>query len=564
MSSNSTDKDSRPLLGIYAPELTGFYFGELVGQLLTLCRLKNYRATVIKTGSLGQFKSKIHSEAMDMVIVLRNAIHIELAEYFVKEGKQIVAISYDYFPLKIPLVSGDNRAGIELAVTHLMAEDHKKYLFVGNLTNYDIRKRYEAFCEALEMHHLETGEEEVYPVDDDLISGGYEAADRYCNEKCTATAVICGTAMNGIGFSTRMERLAPDLKNLISIVAFDAISLIPVLNPEIVTVDQNLNLIAYKALSIVDKKANSNPDVNHHTVEPKLLSRDSDFMQSADAYLATSFEVAELYNANYMKSIIGNFSEWSHSIARSKLDNIMVLRSLFKNLLASVSMSRAVSGKSGMQYLVYTKLVSTKEVINVDVKDAASVSVEKSFPSRFMNLDPSIYDTYIHVPRFVNGQVWGFVSIYGKVENNELPCSYSGLAAYVENIVEWITHDASIKQAGRKIGETSETTKGTECEIIWKKEEGEVVWGDAALELLGFTGELEKKIYKNMDLFDRLESKCTSELREYLVGGQANNLPIEVRYRDKTREFVTCELRIDGEDKNKNTVIKISVSSGGG
>lgn len=554
----ASGKKNRPLLGIYTPELEGFYFGELVGQLLTLCRIKNYRVVIIKTGGFGQFKSAIHSEAMDMVIILRNAIHTELAKNLLESGKSVVSVSFDYFPLNISVVTSDNKAGTALAISHLVAKGHKKFLFIGNLTNYDVRKRYEAFGDEIEQRKLQTWEPEVFPVVDDLISGGHEAADRYLESGCNATAVICGTAMNSIGFSRRLEKLNPDFKSVVHLAGYDAISLIPVLDPEITTVDQNLNLLAHKALSLVDGTVETSPENHHYTVPPKLITAESEFMRSDEAYLATSFELAELYNANYMKSILCNITAWSQSIAAAKLDNIMMLSALFKRYLERATICRAVTGKSGNAYLVYTKIIGSTDVNYVDIKDPAGFVIEKMFPKTYLDFVPEDYDTCFHVPRFIGGQIWGFISAWGRNDDSDKPCSYTGFTAFLDHIIEWMNQDSSARKNVSEPEDIAVETHTQSGKILWNRDTNEVLWDASALSMLGFVSELEKKIYQNMELYDRLDETCVDELREYLLGEKSGDLPVHVRFKQKSREYLACELSIEGLDAGNNTVIEIS------
>ncbi len=555
MSSNQNEK-SRPLVGIYAPELEGFYYGELVGQLLTLCRIKNYRVTVIKTGGYAEFTSKIHTDAMDMVILLRNAIHIELAKYLLDQGKSVVSISYDYFPLRIPFVTVDNEAGMQMGIEALKQEGHLKFSYIGNLKNFDIRKRYEAFCDEIEKLELQFSEVEVFQVEDDSISGGFDAADQYFRSKCDATAIVCGAAMNAIGFLRRLVKYDERLKEKLSLLAFDSIPLIPVLEPGILTVDQNLNLMAHKAL-VLAEKLEGDEETPHHKVTPKLISQSTEFMNSSDAYLATSFELSELYNANYIKSILCNLNEWSQSIADQKLENIMMLRLLFRRYLARASISRSIRGKSGKQYLVYTKLIGLIDHLNIDAKDAASVSTDNKFPADYQDFTPEEFDTCIHVPRFSNGKLWGFVSTYGITENNELPCSYTAFTTFLDQIVAYMTKEADDGTVRDSASDQESGEEKAEGKILWNQSSGEVCWDEEALAILGFTSELEQKIYQNMEIDDRLNAEHVNLLRNYLLNDQESDIPIRVVYKHKSREMFECELKVIGVDDRGNTVISI-------
>lgn len=243
--------DHRKTVGVYTPFLQGFYFGELISQLQQYCFIKGYDFTVIKTDSLGAFSSSLHSDHIDFVIILRNAIHNDLAKSLLEKGKRIISIAYDYFPLSIPMIRSDNELGIELAFNHLLKNGHRNIAFVGDLSQYDIRKRYEAFCDQHEINNIELKDNNIFVVQDTLFSGGYQAAQQFIGRNCTATGIICGASLTSIGFAQQMNNLSNNNKTH-EIIGFDAISLIPVTQPGLAMVDQNLHLIAYKALTTLE------------------------------------------------------------------------------------------------------------------------------------------------------------------------------------------------------------------------------------------------------------------------------------------------------------------------
>lgn len=113
-------EDQIPHVGVYTPNLQGFYFSELVSQLCQLSHLKDYRISIIRTGKAGVYASKLHIDKLDYIVILRNAIHPELAEHLISLGKPVVSIGYDYFPLRIPFIGVDNHQGTELAFDYLL------------------------------------------------------------------------------------------------------------------------------------------------------------------------------------------------------------------------------------------------------------------------------------------------------------------------------------------------------------------------------------------------------------------------------------------------------------
>lgn len=319
----------RKTIGVFTPYLQGFYFGELASQIQQYCHLKGYTFTVIKTDSFGTYSSLMHTAHLDFVITLRNAIHPDLARQLIEHGKPVVSIAFDYFPLDIPIVTSDNELGIEQAFNYLLSKGHHKFAFIGDLSQYDLRKRYEAFCDQHEINNLPLSDNSLIAVNNTIFSGGYDAATQFHASSNEATGIICGASLTSIGFSQQIKNLKGDISDL-TIVGFDAISLVPISEPNMAMVDQNLHLIAYKAINVLEAIERKDNTERKFSVEPKLITPATDFMQAESAFLATSTEIEELHNANYMKSVLSNLYEWPKSIADSNLDTLMTISPLFE------------------------------------------------------------------------------------------------------------------------------------------------------------------------------------------------------------------------------------------
>lgn len=544
---------TRKTVGVFTPYLQGFYFGELVSQIQQYCHLKGYRFTVIKTDSFGTYHSELHTDHIDAVIVLRNAIHTDLAAKLVEKGKPVASIAYDYFPLNIPVITSDNDLGIELAFNHLLSKGHRQFAFVGDLSQYDIRKRYEAFCDQHEINQLPLNDDSLITVKDTLFSGGYEAATRFHENNIDATGIICGASLTSIGFSKQITNLRGDISAL-TIVGFDAISLVPISEPNMAMVDQNLHLLAFKAINVLEAIAHGDNAERRHLVEPKLITPATDFMQAENAFLATSTEMEELHNANYMKSVISNLYEWPKSIAESNLDNLMTINPLFEKHLKKACYGRVALSKDNQEYIKTTKIFTTNSTRKIDANDKSSISLAAQYPNDSIKISPFLTSS-VHIPINHNGRLWAVLSVYGSPERNKKPSSFSAFCVYLDEIVTHLQMRL-LRQSSNNLPEADATVASEKVSglITWNLEANETHWDDNALSTLGFASELEQNIYRNMDISDRAHIDDESILRQLLVKPEGDALVTEIRFKHRNKNYITCEVYAD---KSSDTLVHI-------
>jgi DNA-binding LacI/PurR family transcriptional regulator/PAS domain-containing protein len=545
----------RKTIGVYAPYLQGFFFGELISQIQQYCLLKNYSFTVIKTGGFGEFKSTLHSRHIDYVIILRNAIHIDLAQTLMTRGKTLVSIAYDYFPLNIPVITSDNDLGMELAFNHLMKMGHREIAFVGDLSQYDIRKRYEAFCDQYEINGFELKDTNVFAINDTLFSGGYQAAREFVVRNCQAKGVICGASLTSIGFAQQLKCLTGEIKGP-DIVGFDAISLIPITEADMAMIDQNLHLMAYKAINILEQQDNGDIDQHHHFVEPKLITPATDFMQSRDAFLATSTEMLELHNANYMKSVISNLEEWPKNIADNNLDTLMTLKPLFEKYMQKAYYGRAAISRDGREFIKILKTFTITQVIETSRDDTSSLSESEIYPNETTKALEEKLDFSVHIPIFHNLQLWSVLSIFGSTAISKQLSSLSGFFAYLDNITNHLRLKIqSIPTANIAEEKSNAHSRYSEIsgKIKWQPTNHEAEWDKNALRAIGLTSELEINIYKNMDLPDRIHPDDDNQLRSCLLSAAETPFIIEIRLKHKNKNYVPFQLE-RGEVSNDGNI----------
>lgn len=559
-------------VGVYTPYLQGFYIGELVNQIRQLCFLKGYRLVVIRTGGYGKFQSALQLDQIDCAIFIRNAVSTEFAERLFHAGKPCVAISYDYFPLAVPVVSSDNQFGIGLAMDHLLKAGHNKIAFVGDLSQYDLRKRYEYYCEAHDQYQLPVKEHYLFTTGDSLLNSGHQAAQQFIERDCDATGIIFGAGLTGIGFIQHIRRIQPDLCADRHGVCFDALSMIPVFTPELASIDQNLNLIAYRAINVLEAQL-ARKDVPHHIqVEPKLTylntQSDADFM-----FLATCVDLPELHNSNYMKALLANMHEWPREIAASGLEQIMGIAPLFERFMDKAFLSRYFVDNNQKAWIKEIKAFLTEGVVKTDFSDSSSLCHEEKFPPASIRkiLQPK-YDFHLHVPIHLHGKIWGFLSTLGHTAAPTPAASFFGFGGYIESIVQLFEQDLENKTLRKKsvdaltAGADPEIAADREAVITWTFDEGLTLWTEKALKKLGFQSPMEFNIYSTMDITDRVHKDDLLHIRHCVSQSRSNKsgFHTQLRYKMKTGQFTDAILEgepvLDNEQKMTGMKFYLGVS----
>ncbi len=543
-------------IAIFSPYLQGFYFGELCNQLRQFCVLKRFKFSVIRTDSLGSFSIPISLSQYDGVVILRNAISNELAKQILDRGIPVVSIAYDFFPLEIPIISSDNDYGVEIAFNYFISNGHSKIAYVGDLSQYDLRRRYEAYCDQLEINLMTLNEDYVYAIDDTRFSGGYTAAERFLAKDCDATAILCGAGLTAIGFCKHYRELHPD-PSPIKIAGFDAIPITPVLEPDIAMIDQNLHLIAHAALNNIESQINGESVQANTIIEPKLITKDDDIYDCETTVLSTCVELSELNNNAYSKSVIANFYEWPREILRSNLDDIMSLSPIFERFMQLGCLSRFSGGESKYESLRVVKIYTPQG--NQDIREihTLSTSATEEFPPPILDTNED-FEFSSHFPIFIKNRAWGMISMYGSSQVHSSTNSFLGFTGYMDIITKMLALELETKLVAKKQNEKKDSSTKTNIltyKISWNVSKSLFEWDTATLDMLGLTTDLEHNIYRNMDIIDRIHLDDETRVRNLISNAIQTQTPFstEARFKLKGNTYkkfeVACNISVNGENE---------------
>jgi len=545
----SNDSHSKIRLVLFTPFHEGFFYGEIINHVRLLCKLKNYALDVIATHSFGEYHSNFWLANVGAVIIIRNAISPNFAAQLSARKIPCVSIAYDYFPAPINMVCSDNRQGIQLAFEHLIAQGHKRIAFIGDLTQYDLRKRYEAYCEEHNRYNLMLDEELSFFTQNTTYLGGFNAATEFVKRDCDATAVIAAAGLLAEGFKSRLNDISPMLYDSLEIVAFDVMPVQILSNKFTLAIDLNLMFIAHNCITIIER-IRAGHDVEHQTkIDCRLVTLPA-FGVAAPDDLAPCVEDPSFNNSAYVKSLITNMYEWSMAIAGTGLSDVMSLSPLFDQLLKMGLLFRFVKGAGAVESARLVKICKRRETLLMDKYDPANQCLSEEVQNHFVShFEHAEYELTTSIPININGKLWGMFTACGSNEIGDSRNNYLALLCYLDLSTQFLTKNiiSSLDAAAEKAPAVAAPAAEAGGVVKWDFAKGLVEWSDEALAFLGLTSPLEKNIYRYMELDDRVHEDDQAALRTglYKLHEQAITLHTHVRMKSKSGAYLL--IRIDGQ-----------------
>lgn len=557
-------KERKLRICVITPYLQGDYMGEILENIRFLCESRGCLFTAIRTDSFGEFSLGLGLSDYDGVIVIRNAASPKLIEAIQSRKIPVVAIAHDYFPLSVPIASCDNKLGMDLAFNYLLARGHEKLVFIGDVTQYDLRKRYERFCDLHTEHQMNCIDEQFIQVSEALFSGGFAGGSEFLKLGRRYTGVICGAGYTAMGFVKRMDEAGVKIPRDIEVVGFDDIPMMRVLTPKMPRVDQNLNLLAEKSMELLEKLI-SNEEVSDTAISiaPTLVEPNLDAQGNVPARGA-DFYAKSVGHPEYARSLIhGNF-ELTHNIVRSELDHIMSIAPFFEQFMEVGCLTKLVQDKFDRTRLRHVKIFTHTAALHIDEDDDDYLFALETFPGRHFKQEYGRdKDTCVHFPVICQKKLWGFLSMFGKSSKDNSYSSFTGFTGYLDTIVFHYSQTLEIERLRAGLVERTPHPVDSEEKVNhypgfeWDLEKGRIRWNRYALELLGFVTDLERSIYRNMEIFDRVHDDDEQNLRKQLTTSLSNLKTMKVDVRLKNAEGVFQKFHLEGEtirEKDKKAI----------
>ncbi|PNE42038.1 MULTISPECIES: LacI family DNA-binding transcriptional regulator [Streptomyces] len=277
---------SAGLVGLITPELENPIFpafAQVIGQALTRQGYTPVLATQTPGGSTEDELTEMLVDRGVAGIIFVSGLHADtsadMGRYEQLRGQGVPFVLINGFSDKVraPFVSPDDRAAVELAVTHLTALGHRRIgLAVGPKRFVPVQRKIEGFLRcAQERLGMDAAEAEPF-VQHSLytLEGGQAAAAALIERG--VTAIVCASDMMALGAIRAARQRGLDVPREMSVVGFDDSPLIAFTDPPLTTIRQPVQAMGQAAVRALLEEIGGTPaPPSEFVFHPELVVRGS-------------------------------------------------------------------------------------------------------------------------------------------------------------------------------------------------------------------------------------------------------------------------------------------------
>ncbi|MDQ1484866.1 MAG: hypothetical protein QOJ62_559, partial [Actinomycetota bacterium] len=278
--------EARPTIGVLSPFVSGFYFGGVISGIAGVAAEAGVRLLAIQTSDPGvdyserplssQHPHAAAWEHLEGCIVVVDAATPGYLDAIRRTGKPIVTVSKQLDGFRCPTVQPDNRAGVRMAMRHLLDHGHRRIAFAGTMAQDDIRERYEAYVEMLGEAGIDEDPSLVYTTADNAESFGYETGNRMLANGMASTALLAASDLVAIGVIQAFTAAGLELPRDQAIVGFDDIEAASFVKPTLSSVRQDFGALGRLAASLLlDKLRGVEVADERHDAPVRFVARES-------------------------------------------------------------------------------------------------------------------------------------------------------------------------------------------------------------------------------------------------------------------------------------------------
>ncbi len=273
-----------PTVAVFSPLLAGTYFAGMMRGIRAGAARTGTRLLGIQTldasrdldHPVPELATHVAWTHLDGAIVVLNAVDAAYLHALRDADKAVVMISHEVDGFSCPVVSPDNRSGVDAAVAHLLAHGHRRIAFAGNLAQHDIRERHEAYREALAARGITPEEDLLYDTGDNVESGGDRAGNAMLAAGLPSSALVAATDFNAIGVMRTLAAAGLTVPGDQAVIGFDDIEAGAALTPGLTSVRQDGAAIGTLALELLlGALAGTEVPARRHRVRTALVVRET-------------------------------------------------------------------------------------------------------------------------------------------------------------------------------------------------------------------------------------------------------------------------------------------------
>jgi diguanylate cyclase (GGDEF)-like protein/PAS domain S-box-containing protein len=215
-------------------------------------------------------------DRIDAFAVVLDCVPREYLEQLRAHGKPIVMVSYEEPGFACPVVIADNHSGVEEAVEHLLQHGHRRIAFAGDLAQYDIQQRHDAYRRTLRANGVEPDAGLFFPALDSDVQGGRHAGRLMVAAGLPSTAVLAGNDHVAMGLMAALREAGHTVPTDQAIIGFDNTRNCSLVNPAMSSINQDFDGVAHKTVELLAHQLGGEAvEPGHYQVRTSFVARAS-------------------------------------------------------------------------------------------------------------------------------------------------------------------------------------------------------------------------------------------------------------------------------------------------
>ncbi len=274
-----------PTIGVLTKLVGGSYFGGILGGIIRAAKDAGGRVVAIQTLDSGltddeilrtpSFDYPLAHAQVDAWLVVGTSVTTEHLTFLRGTGKPLALVSTSWPDDGWATVVPDNRGGISEAIAHLVAHGHRRIAFAGDLQHHDVAERLASYRSEVRHRGLDDDPRLVLATSDNTDDAGRACGTAFVAAGLPASAVICGTDQNAIGFLQALAAAGVSVPDDVAVVGFDDDDAAAHSTPALSTVRQGFESIGRAATQVVLAELTDGAAPARHLVPTVFVARES-------------------------------------------------------------------------------------------------------------------------------------------------------------------------------------------------------------------------------------------------------------------------------------------------
>ena len=239
-------------IGLFVTSMTGEYYGNMADTIHYICQKSGYELHVFIVNSAESILQKLMNHSVDGAIVFFGTLTSEELHHMKGCGIPIVFMDQEETGEKVSSVLYESYEAGRMAAEYLLGLGHRDLMHVFGLeNNYDSRKRYAGFCDALREAGVTLRSENC--LDGRLErAAAYREMRRFLSEgHALPQAVFAANDVSAMGCMDALRQFNVRVPEDVSVIGCDDNMLCSFVTPNLTTIRTHMNQLGTAAANEV-------------------------------------------------------------------------------------------------------------------------------------------------------------------------------------------------------------------------------------------------------------------------------------------------------------------------